>query len=160
MEWNKPKLSQVYNTSGLKKGRGWNKGISNLEASKRMKGSNNPNWEGRLNKKRYENRVVDDEWQRYKEAVRRATYRSWYKMRNEGKIPSNTGKKSHNLQLDHIIPKKQGYELGIDPEIIGSEKNLQYILAKDNRKKWDKFQPQHIVEEITNGVQRQVTRSL
>lgn len=39
-------------TSGLEKGRGWNKGCSNPSARERMKGEQNPNWNGGVSKKR------------------------------------------------------------------------------------------------------------
>ena len=47
-----------------------------------------------------------------------------------------------------IIPFKQGYDLGIDPKIIGSRNNLQWLLGEDNRKKWDSYQPNNIIKTI------------
>lgn len=60
------------------------------------------------------------------------------------------------LQLDHIIPYRQGFELNISPKIIGSRKNLRFILGEENRQKWDKFQPDEVVKSIIgdcNGLQ-------
>jgi 5-methylcytosine-specific restriction endonuclease McrA len=68
-------------------------------------------------------------------------------MRKEGLVP-NTGKYKTDLQLDHIIPYKQGFELNISPEIIGGRKNLRFILGEENRKKWDSFQPDNVVQSI------------
>jgi len=55
--WNKGiKLSEEQkakqNTSGLKKGHGWNKGLPNPAARERMTGEKNPNWNGGVNKQR------------------------------------------------------------------------------------------------------------
>lgn len=58
-------------------------------------------------------------------------------MRKEGLVPENTGKRPEDLQLDHIIPFRQGYEAGIPPEVIGGRCNLQYITGYENRRKWD-----------------------
>jgi hypothetical protein len=58
------------------------------------------------------------------------------------------GKRKTDWQMDHIIPFKQGFELGIDPAIIGSRKNLRFILGEENRSKWDKFQSEDIVKSI------------
>ena len=167
--WNKGKkmskdfIKTKMNLQGLEKGWGWNKGIPNPEQAERMKGENNPNWEGVINNSRPK-REIDDAYYHYRRAVRRATYRSWYAMRNEGLVPDNTGKGKDNYQLDHIIPFKQGYELGIDPEVLGSRANLRYILGRDNRDKWDTYQSdstiKRIVKESKNGLQRSRVGSL
>ena len=68
-------------------------------------------------------------------------------MAKEGLVPA-TGKRKTDLQLDHIIPYKQGFELNISPEIIGGRKNLRFILGEDNRKKWDRYQPDNVVQSI------------
>ena len=158
MEWSTPKISQVYNTSGLKKGHGWNKGIPNKAASKRMKGSNNPNWEGRTNNLRPK-ADVDCEWDKYKCEVRKATYRSVYQMKKEGLIPENVGKYKGMLQLDHIVPKRQGYEQNIDPLIIGHRNNLRYVSQQENRSKWDTFQSKEIIDGIQQGIIRSLRES-
>jgi hypothetical protein len=122
------------NKDGLKKGWGWNKGVPNEVARQRMLGKNNPNWNGRLNNMRPKN-YIDDQFSAYKRECRKATYRSVYKMKQEGLVPSNTGKHKHQYQLDHIIPFRQGFELKIDPAIIGGRQNLRYILGEENRSK-------------------------
>lgn len=137
------------NIAGLNKGRGWNKGKSNELQSKRWL-QNNPNKDGRLNNLRPKT-PVNDEFTLYKNACKRATYRSWYRMKKEGVIPENTGKRKDQFQLDHIIPFRQGYELGISTEIIGGRKNLRWILGEENRKKWDSFQTDQVVNEILKG---------
>jgi len=149
--WNKGiKLSEEQklkqNRDGLKLGHGWNKGIPNPAQSIRWS-SNNPNKDGRLNNMRPKN-YVDDEFTAYKRECRKATYRSWYAMKKDGVIPENTGKRKDQYQLDHIIPFRQGFELGIDPKVIGGRNNLRYILGEENRSKWDCFQPADVVQYI------------
>jgi len=150
--WNKGiKLTEEQkakqNKEGLKKGWGWNKGIPNEVARQRMLGENNPNWNGRLNNMRPKN-YVDDQFSAYKRECRKATYRSVYKMKQEGLVPSNTGKHKHQYQLDHIIPFRQGFELKIDPTIIGGRQNLRYILGEENRSKWDCFQSKDVLKSV------------
>ena len=152
--WNKgKKLTEEQkakqNQEGLKKGWGWNKGIPNKLQSIRWT-ENNPNKDGRLNNLRPKN-YVDDAFTAYKREVKKATYRSWYEMKQEGIIPENTGKRKDQYQLDHIIPYRQGFELGIDPAILGSRKNLRWILGEENRRKWDQFQPEEIIKNILGG---------
>jgi hypothetical protein len=149
--WNKGKTlteeqKSKQNREGLKKGHGWNKGIPNEAQRIRWK-ENNPNKNGRINNMRPKN-YVDDAFTAYKREVKKATYRSWYAMKQEGSIPSNTGKRKDQYQLDHIIPYLQGYELGIDPKVLGSRKNLRWILGEENRQKWDRFQPEEIIKNI------------
>lgn len=153
--WNKGKKGKQrnHNTDGLATGRAYWKGKKNPSMSERMKGENNPNWEGKVNNTRPK-ADIDDEFLAYKRLCRLATYKSVKTMRGEGIVPK-TGKKKTDLQLDHIIPYGQGYALGLPPEIIGSRANLQYILGSDNRKKWDTFQPNETVIQIQedyNGV--------
>lgn len=149
--WNKGiKLTEEQkakqNREGLKKGWGWNKGIPNEIQSLRWR-ENNPNKNGRVNNMRPRN-YVDDAFTAYKREVRKATYRSWYAMKQEDSIPNNTGKRKDQYQLDHIIPYRQGFELGIDPAVIGSRKNLRWILGEENRQKWDRFQPEEVIKNI------------
>ena len=134
------------NMAGLSRGRGWNKGLPNEIARQRFL-DNNPNKDGRLNNMRPKN-YVDDKFSAYYRLCRKATYRSVYKMRQEGLVPSNTGKHKHQYQLDHIIPFRQGFELGIDPEIIGGRQNLRYILGEENRLKWDRFQSEDVLKSV------------
>jgi hypothetical protein len=158
--WNKGKTlteeqKSKQNTSGLKKGHGWNKGLPNEVARKRFL-ENNPNKNGRINNLRPKN-YVDDEFSKYKRNCRKATYRSVYQMKKEGLVPANTGKRKDQFQLDHIIPYRQGFELGLDPEILGGRKNLRYILGKENRLKWDRFQSEDVLQSILGenyGLQR------
>lgn len=134
-------------TTGLEKGWGWNKGKKNKDQSSRWTGANNPNWNGKLNNRRPKN-YVDTEFSAYKRECKKATYRSWYAMKKEGTVPENVGKRKTQYQLDHIIPYRQGFELGIDPSVIGSRANLQWMLGKENRTKWDSFQPEHVVRAV------------
>ena len=149
--WNKGiKLTEEQkakqNTEGLKKGWGWNKGIPNKAQSEKWT-LNNPNKDGRMNNMRPKN-YVDDKFTAYKRECKKATYRSRYAMKQEGVIPASTGKRKDQYQLDHIIPFQQGFELGIDPKVIGGRKNLRWILGEENRTKWDRFQPEEIVKSI------------
>jgi len=134
------------NLSGLDKGRGWNKGMPNAIARRRFL-ENNPNKNGRVNNMRPK-KYVDDEFSAYKRECRKATYRSVYKMKQEGLVPYNTGKRKDQFQLDHIIPFRQGFELKIDPKIIGGRQNLRYILGEENRTKWDRFQSQDVLKSV------------
>lgn len=160
--WNKgKKLTEEQkakqNVEGLQKGRGWNKGQSNPLQKQKWSGSNNPNWEGRLNNLRPKN-TVDDDFAKYKRECKKATHRTRYAMKREGLIPRNTGKRKNQYQLDHIIPFKQGYELGIDSKIIGGKSNLRWILGEENRTKWDRFQSEEIINKVLgeyNGLQRE-----
>ena len=134
------------NTEGLKKGWGWNKGLPNEAQSIRWR-ENNPNKDGRINNMRPKN-YIDNEFTAYKRLAKKATYRSWYDMKQEGLIPDNIGKRKDQYQLDHIIPFRQGFELGIDPSIIGSRQNLRYILGEENRSKWDCFQSDDVLKSV------------
>jgi hypothetical protein len=69
-------------------------------------------------------------------------------MKKEGRVPANTGKRKDQFQLDHIIPFRQGFELGISPEVIGSRQNLRYILGEENRLKWDRFQSEDVLKLV------------
>lgn len=133
------------NISGLKKGWGWNKGIPNERQRQRWL-TDNPNKDGKVNNLRPKN-YVDTEFDAYKRECRKSTYRTIYSMAKEGLVPA-TGKRKTDLQLDHIIPYKQGFELNISPDIIGGRKNLRFILGEENRKKWDSFQPEDVVQSI------------
>jgi hypothetical protein len=159
--WNKgkemtPEQKSKLNLEGLKKGHGWNKGIPNPTQTEKWTGSNNPNWEGKINNQRPKKQSNDD-LTKYKKECRKATHRERYAMKKEGLIPNNTGKRKDQYQLDHIIPFKQGYELGIDPKIIGGRSNLRWILGEENRKKWDIFQSEEILNKVLgehNGLLR------
>ena len=150
--WNKGvKLTEEQkakqNTSGLNKGWGWNKGLPNEIARQRMLGSNNPNWEGRLNNLRPKNPITDP-LKLYRSLVRKETYRTIKEMKKNGEWVPQTGKYKNSWQIDHIIPHKQGFELGIDPKLLGSKKNIQFIKGEENRKKWDSYQTNETIKLI------------
>jgi len=45
----------------------------------------------------------------------------------------------------------------IDPKIIGGRSNLQWILGEENRKKWDNFQTEEVLNKVLgehNGLLR------
>lgn len=134
------------NTSGLKKGHGWNKGIPNTRQTEKWTGEGNPNWQGRMNNARPK-KTIDNEFVKYKNQCKHATYRTIYEMKKEGLVPK-LGKHKTDLQIDHIIPYKQGYELNIDPAIIGGRKNLRFITGAENRAKWDRHQDSDVVQSI------------
>lgn len=69
-------------------------------------------------------------------------------MKANGEWVPKIGQRKHDWQIDHIIPHRQGFELGIPPNIVGSRKNIQFITGEENRKKWDTFQSPEIVESI------------
>jgi 5-methylcytosine-specific restriction endonuclease McrA len=150
--WNKgltltedQKLKQ--NTEGLRKGWGWNKGRPNEKQKERWL-SDNPNKDGRLNKLRPKNPTTDP-LKLYRRKVRYFTYRTLKEMEANGEWVPKTGKYKDSWQVDHIIPHKQGFEFNINPALLGSKKNIQFIKGEENRKKWDSYQPIDIVESIT-----------
>jgi hypothetical protein len=134
------------NTEGLKKGHGWNKGLANITQKEKWSGPNNPNWEGKINNHRPK-KQVDNELTKYKRECRKVTYRTLYRLRKQNLMPL-IGKKKTDMQVDHIIPFKQGYELNIDPLIMGHACNLRFITGEENRKKWDIFQSEEIIKTI------------
>jgi hypothetical protein len=148
--WNKGiKLSEEQkakqNIEGFKKGQEYWKGKSN-ERQRQKWLTDNPNKDGKSNNLRPKN-YIDTDFEAYKRKCRKVTYRTIYAMTKEGLVPK-TGKRKTDLQLDHIIPYKQGFELNISAEIIGGRKNLRFILGEENRKKWDSFQPIDVVNSI------------
>jgi hypothetical protein len=151
--WNKGiKLTEEQkskqNREGLKKGWGWNKGGTNDAARERFL-TNNPNKDGRLNNLRPKKKQPEG-FDLYRSLVRHATYRAIYALRKENKVPK-LGKYKTDFQIDHIIPYKQGFELGILPTVLGGRENIRFILGADNRKKWDTYQNMEIVNKITGG---------
>jgi 5-methylcytosine-specific restriction endonuclease McrA len=158
--WNKGKqMTEEFkqtkmNISGLAKGWGWNKGIPNEVARQRMLGENNPNWNGRLNNMRPKDPNVPA-YRKYLGKVRRATYRTVKEMKSNNEWVPTTGKYKDDWQIDHIIPCKQGFDLGIEPSLLGARNNIQFIRGDENRKKWDTYQPLDVVKEIigdSNGL--------
>jgi hypothetical protein len=152
--WNKGiKLTEEQkakqNTVGLSKGHGWNKGGTNEVARERFL-TNNPNKGGKLNNLRPTNPITEP-LKLYRSKVRYHTYRTVKDMKESGDWVPKTGKYKDSWQIDHIIPHQQGFELGIDPSILGGKKNIQFIKGEENRKKWDSYQPINVVEAITGG---------
>jgi hypothetical protein len=152
--WNKGiKLTEEQkakqNIDGLKKGWGWNKGGTNEIARQRML-TNNPNKDGRLNNLRPKNPITEP-LKIYRSKVRYHTYRTLKEMKEAGEWVPKTGKYKDSWQIDHIIPHRQGFELGIDPSVLGGKKNIQFIKGEENRKKWDSYQPIEVVKLITGG---------
>jgi len=137
------------NTTGLKKGHGWNKGKPN-ELQRRRWIENNPNADGKLNNLRPKKKI-DNEYILYKSEVRKFTYRTIKELRTEGNFIPKFGKYKFDLQIDHIISIKQGFELGIPASLLGSKKNIQFLKAEDNRLKWHSYQPKSIIFAITGG---------
>ena len=137
------------NLNGLKKGWGWNKGRTNEIARQRFL-TNNPNKDGKLNNLRPKNPITEP-LKLYRSQVRYYTYRTLKEMKEAGEWVPKTGKYKDSWQIDHIIPHRQGFELGIDPSLLGSKKNIQFIKGEENRKKWDSYQPNEVVKLITGG---------
>ena len=137
------------NTEGLKKGHGWNKGLPN-EAQRKRWLDNNPNKDGAINNARPK-KLINNELEVYKSLVRKETYRTIKAMRKAGEFVPKCGKHKTDLQVDHVVPYKQGYELGIPAEVLGSRKNIQFLKGEDNRAKWDSYQPMHIIRFLKGG---------
>lgn len=150
--WNKGKqMTEEFkqtkmNTSGLAKGWGWNKGIPNKRQREKWL-KDNPNKDGRCNNLRPKNPITDP-LRKYRSQVRQATYRTLKEMMSQGEWVPVRGKGPEDWQLDHIIPHNQGFDLGIDPSLLGQRNNIQFIKGKDNRKKWDTYQPLDVVKAI------------
>jgi 5-methylcytosine-specific restriction endonuclease McrA len=135
------------NLAGLAKGRGWNKGMPN-ERQREKWLKDNPNKDGKANNQRPKNPITDP-LRKYRSKVRHATYRTLKEMKDQGEWIPERGKGPDDWQLDHIIPHKQGFDLGIEPSLLGRRNNIQFIKGKDNRKKWDTYQPLNVVKAIT-----------
>jgi hypothetical protein len=151
--WNKGiKLTEeqkaTQNRTGLAKGWGWNKGVPNELARQRMLGENNPNWNGRLNNQRSKDPTVPA-YRKYLGKVRGITYRTIKEMKANNQWVPKFGKHKDDWQIDHIVPCKQGFELGIPPELIGRRDNIQFIKGSENRSKWHTYQPLDVVKYIT-----------
>jgi len=150
--WNKGiKLTEEQkakqNRSGLAKGWGWNKGGTNEVARKRMLGENNPNWNGRLNNLRPKDPNVPA-YRKYLGQVRKATYKTIKEMKDSNEWVPKTGKYKDDWQIDHIIPCKQGFKLGIEPSLLGQRNNIQFIKGEENRKKWHSYQTDEVIKSI------------
>ena len=151
--WNKGKqMTEEFkqtkmNLAGLSKGWGWNKGVPN-ERQREKWLKDNPNKDGKANNQRPKNPITDP-LRKYRSKVRHATYRTLKEMKARGEWIPERGKGPDDWQLDHIIPHKQGFDLGIEPSLLGQKNNIQFIKGKDNRKKWDTYQPLDVVKAIT-----------
>ena len=153
--WNKGiKLTEEQrskqNIEGLKKGQQYWKGKKN-ERQREQWLTNNPNKDGKVNNSRPK-KPCNDLLKIYRGQVRKATYRTLKEMKKAGEWVPKTGKYKDSWQVDHIIPHQQGFELGIDPNLLGSKKNVQFIKGEENRKKWDSFQPIDVVKSITGEI--------
>jgi hypothetical protein len=134
------------NTDGLKKGRGWNKGLSN-ERQREKWLYDNPNKDGKLNNLRPKDPNIPA-YKKYLGQVRRATYRTIKDMKKNNEWVPVTGKHKTDYQIDHIIPCKQGFDLGIKASLLGSRNNIQFIRGDENRKKWHSYQTDEVVKSI------------
>lgn len=153
--WNKGKTlteeqKAKQNREGLKKGWGWNKGLPNETARKRFL-ENNPNKDGKLNNLRPK-KETNNELILYKREVRKATYRTIKQMKANNEYVPTFGKRKNDLQVDHIVPYEQGFQLGLPPSLLGSKNNLQFLKGEDNRAKWNSFQPMSVVMAIKGGL--------
>jgi hypothetical protein len=149
------------NIDGLRKGHGWNKGLPNVQQREKWL-SDNPNRNGVLNNLRPK-KPADGELAVYKVLVRKATYRTIRAMKQAGEYVPTCGKRKTDWQVDHVVPYKQGFELGIPAEILGSRKNIQFLKGADNRAKWDSYQPMHVIRFLKGGyygLQQRSHRSL
>ena len=141
------------NTDGLRKGWGWNKGLSN-ERQREKWLHDNPNKDGKLNNRRPKNPNVSA-YKKYVGQVRRATYRTIKEMKENNEWVPVTGKHKSDYQIDHIIPCKQGFDLGIEASLLGARNNIQFIRGEENRKKWHSYQTDEVVQSIigdSNGL--------
>jgi len=150
--WNKGiKLTEEQkakqNISGLSKGWGWNKGVPNNRQKEKWL-TDNPNKDGKLNNLRPKDPNVPA-YRKYLGKVRGATYRTIKEMKANNEWVPKLGKRNDDWQIDHIVPCKQGFELGIDPALLGRKDNIQFIKGKENRSKWHIFQPLDVVKYIT-----------
>jgi hypothetical protein len=141
------------NRDGLKKGWGWNKGIPNEKQRDKWL-TDNPNKNGKLNNQRPKDSNVPA-YKKYLGQVRRATYRTIKEMKENNEWVPITGKHKNDYQIDHIIPCKQGFDLGIEASLLGSRNNIQFIKGEENRKKWHSYQTDEVIKSIigdSNGL--------
>jgi hypothetical protein len=134
------------NRDGLKKGWGWNKGIPNEKQRDKWL-TNNPNKDGKLNNQRPKDPNVPA-YKKYLGQVRRATYRTIKEMKENNEWVPITGKHKNDYQIDHIIPCKQGFDLGIEASLLGARNNIQFIKGEKNRKKWHSYQTNEVIKSI------------
>ena len=87
--------------------------------------------------------------------MRRATYRTIKEMKANNEWVPVTGKGKNDYQIDHIIPCKQGFDLGIEASLLGLRNNIQFIRGEENRKKWHSYQTDEVIKSIigdSNGL--------
>lgn len=66
--------------------------------------------------------------------------------------PSNKGNNLNGVSKDHLLSVKEGFNLGIDPEIIKHPANCKLVLHKQNQKKREKssISIQELMDRIKN----------
>lgn len=66
--------------------------------------------------------------------------------------PSNKGNNLNGVSKDHLLSVKEGFDLGIDPEIIKHPANCELVLHKQNQKKRAKssISVQELMDRIKN----------
>lgn len=66
--------------------------------------------------------------------------------------PSNKGNNLNGVSRDHMLSVKEGFDLGIDPEIIKHPANCNLILHRQNQKKREKssITIEELLERIKN----------
>ena len=84
--------------------------------------------------------------------MRKATYRTIKQIKANHEFVPKFGKGKHDLQVDHIVPYEQGFQLGIPALLLGGKNNLQFLKGEDNRAKWDNFQPMSVVLAVKGGL--------
>ena len=76
------------------------------------------------------NRIWQDEWEKYQTLVKKITEE------NDLSILENCDRRGmYDYHLDHIVPIQQGFFMNINPHLIGSLENLQFIDHRDNMDK-------------------------
>jgi hypothetical protein len=75
---------------------------------------------------------TENERQSYYLAVR---YFTRMNIRLLDECPGTAGRYIGNYHIDHIFSIDAGYRLGVDPKVIGSIVNLQWMLCEENSSK-------------------------
>lgn len=76
------------------------------------------------------------EWSAYKSAIASLTRKSYIEYKetiNPGNLPIGLAGVEGAYQLDHIVPRRIGFDLGIPPELIAHPDNLQMLPWYENR---------------------------
>jgi len=75
-------------------------------------------------------RIWQDEWKQYQRLVKKLTEQ------NDLSILENHDRRGYkDYHLDHIVPIQQGFYMNINPHLISSLENLQFIPHVDNMRK-------------------------